>query len=254
MQLSFSLCHILLGFLQLGKSGGQLFIDTGKDLVIEGVNFLLVQLHLDALLHKAHARDAGNAVLPLQEGNDGVFNKGGQLENVIAFPADGNIHGGHHIHADFDNRGRACHIRQGGLRLLQRGVYLYQGGFHIRSLGKFQLNHAVVFRRRREEVLHALNRAQGVFQRTDHILFHPFRACAGVGGNYHQIWKAHVGKQVGGHPADGYHAQYQHQNHGHQYGKGLFNAQFFHVYIRSFANNLLLYIIERRICQSINKL
>ena len=238
VQLGLCIVQLLQAAVDFGLVGVQLLLGLGQtvadlhqQLVIDLVNFILVQRNLHGLFHKTGGGNAGHAVHALQLGQHGFVHIVGQRVDVHAVIVHGHILGGHHIGADFHQRGRAGHIGQRITELVHRGAGLDHRAVHIGAFLIFHINQAVVFVALARHVLHAVQRGQGVFQRLGDVRLDLLRACAGIGCDNQQIRQIHGGQQIGldAHQTDK--AQHQHQYDRHQNGKGLFYTVFWHGYV-----------------------
>ena len=133
-------CHLGFRFVQLFAGGCQLLADGLQDPVIQCGDLGTIQLYMDALFHKTHRRYAGDTALTLNIGLHRIGDEGGKLVDIVSVTADGYIHGGHHVHADLDDGGRAAHFRQGCAQLIEGLRDFDHGGVHIRAVFKFQLH------------------------------------------------------------------------------------------------------------------
>ena len=226
VQLRFAAVQLPLGLVQLPLGVRQPVTDLHQQLVVDLIDFFLIQRDFHGFFHQTGGGHAGNAAHALDGGDDLVLHILGQLVDVHALVVHRHVLGGHHVHAHLHDGGGAGHVGQGVCQLVDLGAHLDHGGVHVGVLGEFQHDHAVILVAGAGDVLHAVDGAQRRLQRPGDLVLHLLGACTGVGGDDHQVGQAHGGQQVGLHFAQTHKAQHQNEHHPHQHGKGLFDTEF----------------------------
>ena len=131
LQLFFGGVQLRLALVQLRLGICQTVADLHQQLVVDLVDFVLVQRDLHGLFHKPGRGNTRHAVHTLQLWQQRVFDIIGQFVDVHIVTADRNVLRGKHIGRHFDqHRGRA-YAGQRIAQLVQRRAGLDHGAVHI---------------------------------------------------------------------------------------------------------------------------
>ena len=226
----FTACGDLrLGSFQLLTGRCQLGIDELQQLCIDIVDLILIQLHLNHLIHQTAGGNAGNTAPALELRHQRFLDELRKLVLVRALAADSHRHKGVHVQAVFNDRGGQAGARQVAFGLIQLVGHLDHRAVHVGIVHKFHQQQAVVFCRCCGDLGHARH-GERIFQNIGDLTLHTLRACAGIHGDHHQIRCADVGQKVRIHLCDCHKAQDQNHNDCHQHRKWFFNTEFFHFF------------------------
>ena len=239
--LALGVLQILLLLLQLLLGVVQFPVDGSDDFLIQSVNFLLLQHHMQLLLDFAggsHSRHAGNA---LQAVHQGFVQKFRQGDGIFSFHRHCRHFYRQHGGVNFQHNGGAHRIfptsGQAGDLLLN----VHADGVHVHLLLKFQHDHTGIFTGGGADLLDVLQGRHGLLHGFADLRFHLFRAGAGVGSDNNHIGKVHIGQQIRGHPGISHHAQYQHRNHRYKHRQRLFNRKFPHTMLLAIKSQHTVY-------------
>ena len=206
----------------------QAVTDEPQELVVQGVDLLLIQRDLHRPLHEADGADAGHAVQPLQPGENRALHQGGELIDIPVLAVHRHILGCHHVRAHLDEHGSGSQLRQAPLNLVDGSAGLHQGAVHIGAVLVLQDDEAVVLAALAGDVLHPVEGREAVLQGLGHVGFHLLRTGPGIGGDHQEVGQVHLRQQVRLHPAEADKAQYDDQEYGDQDGKRLSHTVFRH--------------------------
>ena len=227
----FTACGDLrLSSFQLPTGCRQLGVDELQQLCIDIVDLILIQLHLNHLIHQTAGGNAGNTAPALELRHQRFLDELRKLVLVRALAADGHRHKGVHVQAVLNDRGGQAGARQVAFGLIQLVGHLDHRAVHVGIVHKFHQQQAVVFCRCCGDIGHARH-GERIFQNIGDFALHTLRACAGIHGDHHQIRRTDVGQKVRVHLCDCHKAQDQNHNDCHQHRKWFFNTEFFHFFL-----------------------
>ena len=228
----FTACgDLCLGSFQLPTGCRQLGVDEFQQLCIDIVDLILIQLHLNHLIHQTAGGNAGNAASALELRHQRFLDELRKLVLVRAFAADSHRHKGVHVQAVLDDGWGQAGAGQAGRGLVHLIRGLDHRAVHVGALGKLHEQEAVVLRRGRGDVLDAGHSAQRVFHHVGDFRLHALGAGARVDCDHHEVGRADVGQKVRLQARDGHEAQQQDHNDRDKDGEWLFDAEFFHDFL-----------------------
>ena len=225
LQLLFGVVDLPARILELLFGIGQGAIHGRQHLVIQLIDFGLIQLHTDLAFHQTAAGNGRHAIHPLQCRDDGG---GGKLRKLLPghiIAIHRQYHDGQHIGIDLHEHRAAGGLGQGVGDLIKAGVHFDHGGIHAGAFLKFQHHDTDIFLRDTGDILDAAGGSQGAFQRFGHALLHLLRTGADVGGIGDGIGQIHIRQEVGGHIDERHDTEDKHQHHADEYGHGLFDTE-----------------------------
>ena len=220
--------QFFLFLVQLGGGIVQFTVDCSGDPVVQLVDQLLIQHHVQLLLNFAAGGDPGDAGNALQFVHQRFIQEFRQLHGVHALHGYRRHLHGKHGGVDLQHVGRAHRVRPVGGQLGDLLLDIHAHGVHVDALGEFQNDHANVFAGNGGHLLNVIQRGHGLLHGSGDLLLHLFRACTGVGGHDQHVREIHIGKQVGGHAEIGHHAQHQYGDHRDENRQRLFDGEFGH--------------------------
>ena len=133
----FSLPELLLGL-------GELLVHRFQNTVVEGVDFLLAEGHLELPLDQPHSLHRRHAVQALEGGDHRLGNQGGDILGGFAFHIHAGDHHRQHVGIDLhEDRGpyRIVHGGGGGTHLV---IHIDNGPIHVGAVFELEDHHAGV--------------------------------------------------------------------------------------------------------------
>ena len=207
-QLILAVGNLRLRIVELLLHVGQLGVDVAENGVVQHIDAILLDGHVDLLRDQARRGDGRHAVDGFILGDERFFNVFRQREDVHIVHRHGYDRHRQHVGIDLHDGRRADIVapRRGEGR--DFGVDFDHRGVQVGGVVELHHDQREVVAGGGRNLLDVGQRGKGGLHRSGDLGFHLFGRCADIGRIHDDIGKIHAGQQICGHICKGYDAQY----------------------------------------------
>ena len=147
VQRSVSRLNLRTGRAQHGFGFADIAVDGGGNDLVDLIDPLLIDRHIDAVFRHAHGRDRSHPFNTFQTGQNRFIDKGRAFFGAHAFHIHGSHHDRHHIGIDLHDHGRTdVFVIPKRFYQIDFFPHFIGGGVHIGPLIEFHNDHGGIFR------------------------------------------------------------------------------------------------------------
>ena len=218
----------------------QLFVDGVGQLLIQHIDFILADDHMQFLLDDAAGGDPGHATDALQLGHEHILHEIRQLIHIHVLHGHGADLHGNHGRVDLQHIGGAHSVLPARLQNTDFLLDVHADGIQVHIVLKFQHDQGIVGAGVGDDIFYVLQGGHRLLHGLGDGLLHGLRTGTGIGGHDDHIGEVHAGQQIRGHPGISNDAQNQNGHGGTEDRQRFFDAEFRHgkgSFLQKYAKN-----------------
>ena len=202
-----------------------LLVDGRSNLFIDRIDLVLRQDDLYIIVNHTHGGNRSDTLDALQRTLQIILCKLRHLARRLVLHTDRRRHHRHHVHADLHHHRRPRRVRQISLDLIDLFPDVHRHRIHVDAVRKLQLDHGIIGRRHRRDILDIGKRRHLLLHRLGNLFLRLLRAGSRIRCHDDDIRRVDFRKQVRRHLRQGDHPEHDHDDHRDQYGEWLLNAE-----------------------------